>query len=44
MFYKKKWIEINDLSRVQYSVNKNIGFKTLIYVIIVMQILLQKEQ
>ena len=24
----KKWIEVNDLSSGQYSVNKNIGFKT----------------
>ena len=26
---KKKWIEVNDLSSHQYSVNKNIRFKTL---------------
>ena len=25
---KKKWIEVNDLSSGQYSVNKNIRFKT----------------
>ena len=24
----KKWIEINDLSRSQYSVNRNVRFKT----------------
>ena len=27
-FVTKKWIEINDLSSGQYSVNKNIRFKT----------------
>ena len=27
-FAKKKWVEINDLSSGQYSVNKNIRFKT----------------
>ena len=26
-FVKKKWIEVNDLSSGQYSVNKNIRFK-----------------
>ena len=26
----RKWIEVNDLSSGQYSVNKNIGFKTLV--------------
>ena len=25
---KKKWVEVNDLSSGQYSVNKNIRFKT----------------
>ena len=25
---KKKWIEINDISSVQYSVDENIRFKT----------------
>ena len=28
MFVTKKWIEINDLSSGQYSVNKTIKFKT----------------
>ena len=27
-FVTKKWVEVNDLSSVQYSVNKNIRFKT----------------
>ena len=27
-FEIKKWVEVNDLSRGQYSVNKNITFKT----------------
>ena len=27
-FVTKKWIEVNDLSSVQYSTKKNIGFKT----------------
>ena len=27
-FVTKKWVEVNDLSSGQYSVNKNIGFKT----------------
>ena len=27
-FVTKKWIEVNDLSSSQYSVNKNIVFKT----------------
>ena len=27
-FVTKKWVEINDLSSGQYSVNKNIRFKT----------------
>ena len=27
-FVKKKWIEVNDLLSSQYSVNKNIRFKT----------------
>ena len=27
-FVRKKWIEVNDLSSSQYSVNKNITFKT----------------
>ena len=27
-FLTKKWIEVNDLSSGQYSVNKNIRFKT----------------
>ena len=27
-FMTKKWIEVNDLSRGQYSVNKSIRFKT----------------
>ena len=27
-FVPKKWIEVNDLSSGQYSVNKNIRFKT----------------
>ena len=44
-FVTKKRVELNDLSSGQYSVNKNIRFKTLmlrdqIYVIIVMHILL----
>ena len=43
-FVTKKWIEINDLLSGQYSVNKNIWFKTsmlrYIYVTIVMHILL----
>ena len=30
-FLTKKWIEVNDLSSGQYSVNKNIRFKTSIY-------------
>ena len=29
-FVTKKWVEVNDLSSGQYSVNKNIRFKTLI--------------
>ena len=28
-FVKKKWIEVNDLSSGQYSINKNIRFKNL---------------
>ena len=44
-FVTKKRVELNDLSSGQYSVNKNLRFKTLmlrdqIYVIIVMHILL----
>ena len=49
-FVTKKWVEVNDLSSGQYSVNKNIrfiklhGYKTSmlrqIYVIIEMRILL----
>ena len=43
-FLTKKWIEVNDLSSGQYSVNKNIWFKTSmlreIYMIIAMCILL----
>ena len=31
----KKWIEVNDLSSVQYSVNKNIRFKTSVLRIVV---------
>ena len=27
----KKWIEVNDLSSGQYSINKNIRFKTLMF-------------
>ena len=27
-FVTKKWVEVNDLSSGQYSVNKNIRFKT----------------
>ena len=27
-FVTKKWVEVNDLSSDQYSVNKNIKFKT----------------
>ena len=27
-FVTKKWVEVNDLSSGQYSVNKNIKFKT----------------
>ena len=27
-FVTKKWIEVNDLSGGQYSVNKNVRFKT----------------
>ena len=27
-FVTKKWIEVNDISRGQYSVNQNIRFKT----------------
>ena len=27
-FLRKKWIEVNDLSSSQYSVNKNTRFKT----------------
>ena len=27
-FMTKKWIEVNDLSRGQYSLNKSIRFKT----------------
>ena len=27
-FMAKKWIKVNDLSRSQYSVNKNARFKT----------------
>ena len=29
-FVTKKWIEVDDLSSGQYSVNKNIRFKTLL--------------
>ena len=28
-FVTKKWIEVHDLSSGQYSINKNIRFKTL---------------
>ena len=28
-FVEKKWIEVNDLSSGQFSVNKNLRFKTL---------------
>ena len=28
-FMTKRWIEVNDLSSVQYSASKNIRFKTL---------------
>ena len=28
-FFTKKWIEVNDLLRNQYSVNKNIRFETI---------------
>ena len=27
-FVTKKWVEVNDLSSCEYSVNKNIRFKT----------------
>ena len=27
-FVKKKWVEVNDLSSGQYSINKNMRFKT----------------
>ena len=30
-FMTKKWIEVNDLSSGQYSINKNIRFKTLMF-------------
>ena len=30
-FVTKKWVEVNDLSSGQYSVNKNIRFKTYIF-------------
>ena len=30
-FVTKKWIEVSDLSNGQYSVNKNIKFKTSIF-------------
>ena len=30
-FMTKKWIEVNDLSNGQYSINKNIRFKTLMF-------------
>ena len=47
-FVTKKLIEVNDLSGGQCSVNKNIRFKLQccdhIYVIIMMHILLQKEE
>ena len=28
-YFTRKWVEVNDLSSGQYSVNKNIRFKTL---------------
>ena len=30
-FMTKKWIELNDLPSRQYSINKNIRFKTLMF-------------
>ena len=30
-FVTKKWVEVNDLSRGQYSINKNIRFKISVF-------------